>query len=138
MTRLSEVSPFSAEPLPGQNAAPVSSAAALREQGATEAQVEAAQSPSAVSAADWHGCPAGQADNRWYCFYEDSNWGGRRLQWIDPHCNNGPSYFGDYGFRDKASGWSNTTQNPGLTRHGVAAAGGRRHTRVYGACCATR
>ncbi|MFC8454422.1 hypothetical protein ACFUK0_35695, partial [Kitasatospora sp. NPDC057223] len=69
--------------------------------------------PSALSAADWHGCPAGQSDNRWYCFYEDSNGGGRRLQWIDPHCSS-PISIGDYGFRDKASGWSNTTQNPGL------------------------
>jgi hypothetical protein len=105
--------PIVSFPLPGQAQAPVSSAAALKQQGATPSQVRTLSQQSALSSVDWHGCPAGESDNRWYCFYEHANWGGRRLQWIDPHCSS-PIYFGDYGFRDQASGWANTTQNPGL------------------------
>jgi len=45
-----------------------------------------------------HGCPSG-----WYCVYENSNWGGRRLQFSDCTRND----LSDFGFRDKTSSWVN-------------------------------
>ncbi|MFF4589151.1 hypothetical protein [Streptomyces sp. NPDC001388] len=57
---------------------------------------------------DWENCPAGADDNRWYCFYQYSAFGGRRLQWNHAHCNNGIR-FSDYGFDNKTTGWVNTT-----------------------------
>jgi hypothetical protein len=73
-------------PLPGQEKAPLSS-------NAVNAQ------------ADGHveGCPYGDLA-RWYCFYEHSYWGGRRLQFSG--C--GRYDFDPYGFRDQTSSWVNT------------------------------
>ena len=91
-------------PLPGQRTAPENSQAAL-----------ALFAPSAAKATPditvyYWGCPQGDnADNQWYCFYQDSNMGGRRLQWNLQHC--GTDYegiFANYGFTAQASSWVNT------------------------------
>lgn len=91
-------------PLPGQRTAPENSQAAL-----------ALFAPSAAKAAPngtvyYWGCPQGDStDNQWYCFYEDANMGGRRLQWNLQHC--GTDYegiFANYGFTAQASSWVNT------------------------------
>jgi hypothetical protein len=90
-------------PLPGQRTAPVSSHAALAASGG-------GVTPD-VGIYYIHGCTAGGADNRWYCFYQDAYWGGRRLQWNLPHCNvqrNDYIDFSVYGFESKISSWVNT------------------------------
>lgn len=45
-----------------------------------------------------HACPSG-----WYCVYQDSNWGGRRLQFSDCTRND----LSNFGFRDQTSSWVN-------------------------------
>ncbi|MFJ8437321.1 peptidase inhibitor family I36 protein [Kitasatospora sp. NPDC094019] len=96
-------------PLPGHTTAPAASKAALKQQGVTAAQIQAlSESPAAATGGpDWHGCPAGKADNRWYCFYEDKDWRGRRLQWNNEHCST-PVHFSGYGFEGQTSSWVNT------------------------------
>ncbi|MGX4691537.1 peptidase inhibitor family I36 protein [Streptomyces sp. JNUCC 63] len=95
--------PILAFPLPGETEAPPSSAAALRAEGlSATADVE--------PLVNWQGCPAGNDDNRWYCFYQYSNFGGRRLQWNHAHCSTGIR-FGDYGFDNMTTAWVNTTRN---------------------------
>ncbi|MFB7672271.1 hypothetical protein ACFC26_12725 [Kitasatospora purpeofusca] len=99
--------PIVALPLPGSATAPASSAQALKQQGATPTQVQQlTQSPDSL-ATDWHNCPAGAADNRWYCFYEDADFLGKRLQWNYEHCYD-KVYFNNYGFENRTSGWVNT------------------------------
>ncbi|MFE7455722.1 peptidase inhibitor family I36 protein [Streptomyces sp. NPDC057554] len=89
-------------PLPGEDEAPQSSPQALRQKGIKATDVE--------PLADWGGCPAGKDDNRWYCFYDEADFKGRRLQWNWAHCSGGIR-FGDYGFDNKTTGWVNTTPN---------------------------
>jgi hypothetical protein len=48
-------------------------------------------------------CPGG-----WYCFYENNNLGGRRLQFRD--CG-GTQYLTNYGFGNQTSSWQNTTKH---------------------------
>jgi len=97
-------------PLPGQRTAPASSKAAL---ALTEPAASAAAAGSAGSVVpfDVAGCPAGATDNRWYCFYQDSNFGGRRLQWNYAHCDvHHGDYidFVNYSFAAETSSWVNT------------------------------
>lgn len=92
-------------PLPGQDTAPAYSKATA---GSNEAQGAAVEAQDA--AVDWKGCPAGRADNRWYCFYEHPYWGGRRLQWNHSHCAENISLH-DYNFAYMTSSWVNTTYN---------------------------
>ncbi len=86
-------------PLPGQEIAPPSSPAAVPEPDDTSAE-----------AVDWENCPAGKNDNRWYCFYQNSNFGGRRLQWNHAHCS-APMILDNYDFSRKISSWVNTTRD---------------------------
>ncbi|MEU2562594.1 peptidase inhibitor family I36 protein [Streptomyces longispororuber] len=87
-------------PLPGQDTAPPSSGPAMRAVG-----IDAPE-----TLADWEGCPAGQDDNRWYCFYQHEDFGGRRLQWNHAHCQDAVK-FKDYDFKNRTSSWVNTTRN---------------------------
>jgi hypothetical protein len=89
-------------PLPGETSAPASSAAAAKLEGLSDTDVE--------PQVNWHSCPAGADDNRWYCFYQLENFGGRRLQWNWAHCSSA-EWFSDYGFENKTTGWVNTTRN---------------------------
>ncbi|HET6666390.1 MAG TPA: peptidase inhibitor family I36 protein [Intrasporangium sp.] len=52
------------------------------------------------------GCPSGTFD-RWYCFYTDTNFGGRRLQFL----NTCADYASDWGFNNSTSSWVNTNPN---------------------------
>lgn len=91
-------------PLSGETETPSSSAAALRAEGLNT-------TATADLRVDWENCPAGSNnDNRWYCFYQYSSFGGRRLQWNHAHCSTGIR-FADYGFDNKTTGWVNTTRN---------------------------
>lgn len=90
-------------PLPGETKAPPSSAAARNAEGLSSTSDVEPQ-------VDWEGCPAGADDNRWYCFYEDQNFRGRRLQWNWAHCQTGLRFV-DYGFDNDTTGWVNTTRN---------------------------
>ncbi|MGW6459920.1 hypothetical protein ACWF94_29000 [Streptomyces sp. NPDC055078] len=93
-------------PLPGAAAAPGPTEAALALDGVSAAEMAAVQ----AEAANWNGCPAGDNDNRWYCFYQLPRFEGRRLQWNHAHCSTGIN-FADYGFNDKTTGIVNTTRN---------------------------
>ncbi|HEY9494928.1 MAG TPA: peptidase inhibitor family I36 protein [Intrasporangium sp.] len=59
-----------------------------------------------LAAASYAGCPSGTLD-RWYCFYTDSNYGGRRLQFL----NTCADYAADWGFNNSTSSWVNTNPN---------------------------
>lgn len=61
-----------------------------------------------MSAMDVEGCQSGPFTSDYYCFYQYSNWGGRKLSFKD--CGY-TQYFADYGFRNEASSWVNTTNN---------------------------
>ncbi|WP_158711583.1 hypothetical protein [Streptomyces xylophagus] len=97
-------------PLPGEEKAPPSSAAA-QELQRTAAQKEAARQGITISsvaqptAATVGGCPTETLGNDWYCFYQDDNYGNRRLLWNAEHLSN--VYFSDYGFEDETSSWVN-------------------------------
>jgi hypothetical protein len=52
------------------------------------------------------GCPSGTFD-RWYCFYTDSNFGGRRLQFLNTCADDAA----DWGFNNSTSSWVNTNPN---------------------------
>lgn len=88
-------------PLDGQSVAPASTRAALELQQGT-------LSPSArvgpENVYDIHGCPEQIIGPDYYCFYEHSNWGGRRIQFKD---SSQTIYFADYGFQDMTSSWVN-------------------------------
>ncbi|WP_329230471.1 peptidase inhibitor family I36 protein [Streptomyces sp. NBC_01460] len=102
-------------PLPGETTAPVSSpaaqtlqaeVAALGNLATTEEPAGDDPEPSAsVAAAD--ACPTEAFGNDWYCFYQYTNYGGRRLQWNGTHDLFNPVFFSDYGFENKTSSWSN-------------------------------
>ncbi|MGA4841050.1 peptidase inhibitor family I36 protein [Streptomyces sp. G45] len=87
-------------PLPGQETAPPSSESTLRAVGGDTSE----------PLADWEGCPAGQDDNRWYCFYQHKDFGGRRLRWNYAHCREVVK-FKDFDFKNRTSSWVNTTRN---------------------------
>lgn len=59
-----------------------------------------------LAAASVAGCPSGTFD-RWYCFYTDSNFGGRRLQFLNTCADNAA----DWGFNNSTSSWVNTNPN---------------------------
>ncbi|WP_353356963.1 peptidase inhibitor family I36 protein [Intrasporangium sp. DVR] len=59
-----------------------------------------------AAAAAIAGCPYGTLD-RWYCFYTDSNFGGRRLQFL----NTCADHASDWGFNNTTSSWVNTNPN---------------------------
>ena len=98
-------------PLPGRATAPDSSAAVRTKAADTKAAgTDAVAIPNGVYSL--HGCEAGAADDRWYCFYQDANFGGRRLQWNLSHCNVQRNDFLDftaYGFARQVSSWVNTS-----------------------------
>lgn len=86
-------------PDPGQRVAPEGLGDNLRTTrlaAAVAEDVEAAASSVA-------GCPNGTFDH-WYCFYTDSNFGGRRLQFL----NTCADYASDWGFNNTTSSWVNT------------------------------
>jgi hypothetical protein len=121
-------------PLPGETSAPPSSEAAQKLQTkvsgvpANTRETEPGMQPPAASklarvatgvaaanaqdsdvsiqAADT--CPTQAFGNDWYCFYQDANFGGRRLQWNAAHkYPDDVVYFYDYAFNNMASSWSN-------------------------------
>ncbi|MCZ2803570.1 peptidase inhibitor family I36 protein [Modestobacter sp. VKM Ac-2983] len=67
---------------------------------------EKSASVQAVAAASVGNCPTVTFGNDWYCFYENSNYGGRRLQWSDSYPYPGVK-FQDYGFQYQLSSWVN-------------------------------
>jgi hypothetical protein len=70
--------------------------------------VEALADYSPDSVQDVYGCPSGITVKDYYCFYTDSGWGGRRLQFT------GQTDYGearDWGFDNQTSSWVNTDSN---------------------------
>ena len=53
--------------------------------------------------ADVHGCPSGLL-KKWYCFYTNANYGGRRLQFSST-CSD---FASNWGFDNQTSSWVNT------------------------------
>lgn len=53
-----------------------------------------------TSSSSVYGCPGGG----WYCFYTDSNFGGRRLQFFSTCAD----FAADWGFNNSVSAWVNT------------------------------
>ncbi|WP_369263521.1 peptidase inhibitor family I36 protein [Streptomyces sp. R35] len=101
-------------PLPGEETAPPSSAAAVKLQtkksGVSAKSVQSASSGSEALAAD-DGCPTQVFGPDWYCFYQYENFGGRRLQWNASHGHDDLVFFSEYYFDNKTSSWSNRGGN---------------------------
>ena len=57
---------------------------------------------------EWHGCPYGNIAS-WYCFYQNSNFGGRMLEFQDCSGSGTEQSFAGYGFSDETSSWVNTS-----------------------------
>lgn len=96
-------------PLPGETQAPVSTAAAQRLQakatGRPVGTAELLRVSGGVSAQADDKCPTEVFGNDWYCFYQNADFGGRRLQWNATHKS--PVYFSKYDFDNRTSSWSN-------------------------------
>ncbi|MEU3262485.1 peptidase inhibitor family I36 protein [Streptomyces bacillaris] len=96
-------------PDPGEVQAPVSTAAAQRLQakvaGRPVGTVELLHVSGGVSAQAADNCPTEVFGNDWYCFYQLSDFGGRRLQWNATHKS--PVHFSKYDFDNRTSSWSN-------------------------------
>lgn len=60
-------------------------------------------SPQSIQPQDIEGCPTEIFGADWYCFYQDINWLGRRLQWSDPMTVD----FRNFNFDNEASSWVN-------------------------------
>ncbi|MFE7332967.1 peptidase inhibitor family I36 protein [Streptomyces sp. NPDC057565] len=94
-------------PMPGEDQAPASSPAAQRLQakvaGESARPVEPVLDQETAEVTD--NCPTQIFGNDWYCFYQNSNFGGRRLQWNATHRS--PVYFSKYDFDNEVSSWSN-------------------------------
>lgn len=88
-------------PLTGQRQAPPSSPTALR---MLRGNAPGDSPLGAASPASIHGCPTQIIGNDYYCFYQDSNWGGRRLQFKDSRQT---INFSDFGFAYETSSWVN-------------------------------
>lgn len=86
-------------PDPGERFAPEGLGDNLR---STALAADVAQDVGAA-AASVAGCPNGTFDH-WYCFYTDSNFGGRRLQFL----NTCADYASNWGFNNTTSSWVNT------------------------------
>lgn len=60
-----------------------------------------------------HGCPYGVYD-KWYCFYEHQNFGGRRLQFLEYYCpgtiHNRILELADWDFINQTTAWVNNSQ----------------------------
>jgi hypothetical protein len=94
-------------PIPGTKDVPADSSALIAFRAKMNGKTLSADSVTPMDTTV-HGCPKGTVV-RWYCFYQDKNWGGRRLQWSDPHCDSDDFLdFNNYGFEDETSSWVNT------------------------------
>jgi hypothetical protein len=92
-------------PLRGEEHAPPSSTAAERLWAATAGEPYLRPEDDGDAQPLVGNCPTEYLGNDWYCFYENSGYGGRRLQWNADHQY--PIAFGDYGFRNRVSSWVN-------------------------------
>jgi hypothetical protein len=93
-------------PLPGQKSAPPASSATAGKAGVVDGEMG--------TQGDRHGCPYGVFD-KWYCFYENSQFGGRRLQFLYYYCPSDPNdpktlEFNDYSFGNMTSSWVNNSK----------------------------
>jgi hypothetical protein len=57
------------------------------------------------------GTAAGQCDSGSYCFFQYTNYGGRKLTFKDCGANGLWQYLTDYGFGNKTSSWQNYSTN---------------------------
>jgi len=61
-----------------------------------------------------HGCPLAMF-NRWYCVFQDANYGGRMLQFRDCTTAGYVNDLSDYGFQNETTSWVQTDIFPGKT-----------------------
>lgn len=85
-------------PSPGERTAPVGLGSNVR----PTASKLSSLSPQALTS-DLYGCPYG-ASARWYCFYTNENFGGRRLQFQDTT----QDLASNWGFDNQTTSWVNT------------------------------
>lgn len=86
-------------PDPGEDRAPNGLGANIRTSSLATGLAEDLQAAASSIA----GCPY-DASDRWYCFYTDSGFGGRRLQFLNTCADNAA----DWGFNNSTSSWVNT------------------------------
>lgn len=93
-------------PMPGEATAPASSPAAQRLQAEVAGLPGTPAEEPTVGLAASDNCPTQVFGNDWYCFYQNRDFGGRRLQWNEKHDPTAVR-FSDYGFANQTSSWSN-------------------------------
>ncbi|MEV8065496.1 peptidase inhibitor family I36 protein [Streptomyces sp. NPDC085995] len=84
--------------------------AIVADSGASDVADEGSDdAPSGVvsAAASDSSCPTVTFGNDWYCFYQYTNYGGRRLQFSAAYSTANAIMFDAYGFENKTSSWSN-------------------------------
>lgn len=104
-------------PAPGQRQAPPMSNAAIRASApnarAARKQIKAKKRIQTRGTSN--SCPWVAGGTKYYCFYEDADFNGRRLQWSYQYCYsyNNSKYinFADYSFSNKASSWVNNSNH---------------------------
>jgi hypothetical protein len=78
--------------------------------------VAGAVTPAVATTSYVNGCPY-DTTTRWYCFYQNANFGGTMLQFMDCSSGGTTQYFSAYGFADMTSSWVNTR----ISNHGSIA-----------------
>jgi hypothetical protein len=82
----------------------------------TSGSVAGAVTPAIATTSYFNGCPY-DTTTRWYCFYQNSNFGGTMLQFQDCSSGGTTQYFSSYGFANMTSSWVNTR----ISNHGSIA-----------------
>ena len=104
-------------PAPGQRQAPPMSDTAIRASApnarAAKRQIKAKKRIQTRGSSS--SCPWVPGGTKYYCFYEDADFNGRRLQWSYQYCYsynyNRYINFADYSFGNKASSWVNNSNH---------------------------
>ena len=102
-------------PSPGQRTAPAGLGNNVRKELLTTPALRRLDTTSSVNSANttsaaqvaqaadaWHGCPGGYTVKDYYCFYQYSDWGGRRVQFSG---DTSPGYADEWGFDNGTTSW---------------------------------
>lgn len=91
-------------PSPGEESAPAGLGTDVRLAEADQFDlIGTAVTGDDISVMDVNGCPTG-VRARWYCFYDNDGWGGKRWQFKDTTIGDA----GNWGFNDRTNSWVNT------------------------------
>lgn len=108
-------------PSPGELEAPNGLGSNVRHAAARNLGVDTLADMSPDTVEDVHGCPSGVTVKDYYCFYVDSNFGGRRLQFTGATIGGNAE---SWGFNNQTSSWVNTDTDCEVTASDTSTGGG--------------